>query len=215
MAEKLLIQRCANFVPSIHLSNGTFALKGHCVTFPQDITEMCNELLLRIEAIVVFIRYTGNKDTGAVYPKSLRVNKQNVLEALLWLKKHNAHYADITINESNLNWMNSQNEANIGTQASILKTKDTQHYKIDATEEEVVSNVHKPFENNDLRNDSCDMDIGCMHANENNTLSTGMETEIIKSFVEIAKNTGQSSEIMKFPPIDHDSPIRYVLSYTR
>jgi hypothetical protein len=29
MVEKLLIQRCASFVPSIHLSNGTFALKGH------------------------------------------------------------------------------------------------------------------------------------------------------------------------------------------
>jgi hypothetical protein len=27
MAEKLLIRRCANFVPSIHLSNGTFALR--------------------------------------------------------------------------------------------------------------------------------------------------------------------------------------------
>ena len=83
IAEKLLIQRCANFVPSIHLSNGTFALKGHCVTFPQDITEMCNELPLRKEAVVVFIHYIGNKDTSAVYPKSLRVNKQNVLEALL------------------------------------------------------------------------------------------------------------------------------------
>ena len=71
MAEKLLIRRRANFVPSIHLSNGTFALKGHCVTFPQDITAMCNELLLRKEAVVVFIRYIGNKDTNAVYPNSL------------------------------------------------------------------------------------------------------------------------------------------------
>jgi hypothetical protein len=166
MAEKLLLQRSANFVPSIHLSNGTFALKGHCVTFPQDITEMCNELPLRKEAVVVFICYIGNKDTSAVYPKSLCVNKQNVLEALLWLKKHNAHYANITINESNLDWMNGQNEANIGAQASILKTKDTQRYKINATEEEVVSNVHKPSENNDLSDDSCDMVIGCMHANE-------------------------------------------------
>ncbi len=145
----------------------------------------------------------------------MRVNKQYVLEALLWLKNHNAHYADITINESNLDWMNGKNEANIGTQASILKTKDTQRYKIKATEEEVVSNVHKPFENNDLSNDSCDMNIGCMHANENNTLPTGMDAEIMKSFVEIAKKTGQSSKIMKFPPINHDSPIRYVLSYTR
>ncbi len=110
--------------------------------------------------------------------------------------------------------MNGKNEANIGTQASILKTKDMQRYKINATEEEVVSNVHKPFENNDLSNDSCDMDIGCMHTNENNTLPTGMDAEIMKSFVEIAKKTGQSSEIMEFPPINHDSPIRYVLSYT-
>ncbi len=125
-------------MPSIHLSNGTFALKGHCVTFPQDITEMCNKLPLRKEAVVVFIRYIGNKDTSAVYPKSLRVNKQNVLEALLWLKNHDPHYAYITINELNLDWMNGKNEANIGTQALILKTKDTQRYKISAAEEEVV-----------------------------------------------------------------------------
>ncbi len=110
--------------------------------------------------------------------------------------------------------MNVKNEANIGTQALILKTKNTQRYKINATEEELVSNVHKPFENNDLSNDSCDMDIECMHANENNTLPTGMDAKIMKSFVEIAKKTGQLSEIMEFPPIDHDSPIRYVLSYT-
>ncbi len=53
-----------------------------------------------------------------------------------------------------------------------------------------------------------------MHANENNSLPTGMDTEIMKSFVEIVKKTGQSSKVMEFPPIDHDSPIRYVLSYT-
>jgi hypothetical protein len=62
--------------------------------------------------------------------------------------------------------MNGKNEANIGTQALILKTKDTQRYKINATEEEVVSNVLKPFENNDLSDDSCDIDIRCMHATE-------------------------------------------------
>jgi hypothetical protein len=33
MAEKFLIWRCSIYVPSVHLSNGTFALKGHCVTF--------------------------------------------------------------------------------------------------------------------------------------------------------------------------------------
>jgi hypothetical protein len=43
MAEKFLIRRYSNYVPPVHLSNGTFALKGHCVTFPQDISAMCNE----------------------------------------------------------------------------------------------------------------------------------------------------------------------------
>ena len=44
MYEKLLIRRCANFVPSVHLKNGIFGINGHCVTFPQDITDMCVEL---------------------------------------------------------------------------------------------------------------------------------------------------------------------------
>ena len=108
--------------------------------------------------------------------------------------------------------MNGQNEANIGTQASILETKDTQRYKINATEEEVVSSGHQQTENSNPIDDSCDMDIACMHANEKNTLPTGNDAEIMKKFVEIAKKTGQLSEIMNFPPIDHDSPIRYVFS---
>ncbi len=69
MAEKFLIRRCSNYVPSVHLSNGVFALKGHCVTFPQDISAICNESPLGKETMVVFIRYLGNKDTCDVYPK--------------------------------------------------------------------------------------------------------------------------------------------------
>ncbi len=78
----------------------------------------------------------------------------------------------------------------------------------------MVSNDHKPFEISDLDNDNCDMDIGRLHANENNTLPTGIDAEIMKSFVDIAKKTGQLSEIIEFHPINHDAPIRYVLSYT-
>jgi len=104
MAEKCLIRRCSTYVPSVYLSNGVFALKGHCVTFPQDISEMCNELPLCKEAMVVFIRYLGNKNTTVVYPKSLQVNRRNVLDALLWLKSHNLLYSDISIVESNLDF---------------------------------------------------------------------------------------------------------------
>ncbi len=86
MAYKFLIRRCSNYVPLVHLSNCTFSMKGHCVTFPQDVSAMCNELPLRKETMVVLIRYLGNKDTCAVYHKSLRVKRKNVLEAFIWLK---------------------------------------------------------------------------------------------------------------------------------
>jgi hypothetical protein len=79
VAEWLLSQRCATFVPSVHLSNDTFALKGHCVTFPQDITQMCNELPHRKEQELVFIRYIGNKDTSAVVVGRLDLYRTKVL----------------------------------------------------------------------------------------------------------------------------------------
>jgi hypothetical protein len=109
----------------VHLSNGTFALKGHCVTFPQDITSMCNELPLQKESMVVFIRYIGNKDTSAVYPKSLGVSRRNVLDALLWLKEHNPIYANVSIKEENQDWMQGEEEVSIATNALELKTKNS------------------------------------------------------------------------------------------
>jgi hypothetical protein len=123
VAERLLIQRCATFVPSVHLSNGTFALKGHCVSFPQDITQMYDELPHRKEQVLVFIGYIGNKDTSAVYPKSMRVNQRNVSNALLWLKKHNPHYSNVAINESNLDWMKDKDEAILVKKALFCQQK--------------------------------------------------------------------------------------------
>ncbi len=91
---------------------------------------MCNELPHRKEQVLVFIRYIGNKDTSAVYPKSMRVNQRNVIDAILWLKKHNPQYSNVTINESNLDWMKDKDEANIGQEGTILLTKNTQRYKV-------------------------------------------------------------------------------------
>ncbi len=35
-----------------------------------------------------------------------------------------------------------------------------------------------------------------------------VNVELIQSFIDIAKETGQSSKVMDFPPIDHDNPIK-------
>jgi hypothetical protein len=195
MAEKFLIRRCSNYILSVHLSNGVFALKGHCVTFPQDITAMCNELPLRKESMVVFIRYLGNKDTSDVYPKSLCVNKQKVLEALLWLKKHNPLYFDIRITARNLDWMQGQEEVSVATNAEKFKTKNSKHFRIITNEAEFVS----PSATHDTNDDEGDnIVISTMHSNQSNPLPSGDNASIIQSFRRMAETSGQLAQVMNF-----------------
>ncbi len=78
----------------------------------------------------VFIQYIGNKDTCAVYPRSLHVNRGNVLEALLWLKRHNSFYADVCVREENLDWMEGEDEVSISTNAIKLKNKDLKQARV-------------------------------------------------------------------------------------
>ena len=54
----------------------------------------------------------------------------------------------------------------------------------------------------------CDIEIGAMHPNIENTLPNSDNMELIQSFIEIAKKTGRLSKVMDFPPIDHDNPIK-------
>jgi hypothetical protein len=174
--------------------------------------------------MVVFIQYIGNKDTSAVYPKSLQVNRKNVLDALLWLKKHNPFYADVSIKEENLDWMQGEEEVSIATNALELKTKNSKQFKINAGKSEYVSSAHNTgledlefiTDNSkynskitkvQVDNDGTDLDISTMHANHSDPLPTGTNAEIIKSFIDIARTTDQAAKTMNFPPIDHDSPI--------
>ena len=221
MYEKLLIRRCANFVPSVHLKNGVFGLKGHCVTFPQDITQMCDELPQRKETLLTFVRNIGNKDTDAVFPISLRVNRVKVLTALHWLKKHNPFYRNINIREENLDWMNGADEVNMGTNGIILNMKENSKSQLKDTEDEHVSNVHsaniihKNFQNNDNdehdndkeEDDDNELTVQTVHANDKMKVPSGRQAGQIKEFIDIARETDQTSKIMNFPPIDHDSAI--------
>ncbi len=124
MAEKFLIRRCSNYVPSVHLSNGTFALKGHWVTFPQDISAMCNELPLCKETMVVFIWYLGNQDTCGV-SQIFMCEEEKFVRSFYLVEKHNPLYSDISIRENNLDWMQGEEEVSIATNAEKFQTKNS------------------------------------------------------------------------------------------
>ncbi len=92
-----------------------------------------------------------------------------------------------------------------------MSTKNTQHYKVLTSQEEMVSNADRRMDFSDCADNTCDIEIGAMHLNVGNSLPNAHNTKKLQSLMDIAMNTDQSSKIMNFPSIDHDSPVKWVL----
>jgi hypothetical protein len=106
--EKLLIQQISVYVPLHHLSYGQLGAKGHIVSFPQDISEVCTVLprLPKDVSTIKVVKYFKLPE-GDVASKSFSIRRKHVLDALYWLKKHNVHYHNIEIKEENLSWIDN------------------------------------------------------------------------------------------------------------
>ena len=116
--------------------------------------------------------------------------------------------------------MKGVDEANIGTNGIVLDMKENKKSRLQDTEDEHVLNVHSTnVTHKDLHSDDNDHDnhkdndddnelpIRTVHANNKIKVPSGRQAEQIKEFIDIAHQTGQTSKIMNFPPIDHDSAI--------
>jgi hypothetical protein len=68
--------------------------------------------------MVKVMRTSVNKE-GDTIDRIFLVNRKRVLNALVWLKKHNHLYRDITIDEKNLDWMNGKKQCNISNLINI------------------------------------------------------------------------------------------------
>lgn len=111
IAEKLLIQRVSPLVPVIHIKNGILGVRGHIVSFFQDISGIA-KALPRLPSEVSMVKVIRDSRTrcGNQIKKAFTVDKRRVLSALLWLKKNNILYKDIDIDEGRLSWMKNQNK---------------------------------------------------------------------------------------------------------
>lgn len=114
LAEMMLIQRVAPFVPLRYTKNGVFGMYRHVRTFEQHIQGFVNALprhqkdvtmLSMLKAVQAEI---GNDAT--THTLSYNVNKARVLVALKWLQLYNAEYNDIDIQMSALDWMEGEEE---------------------------------------------------------------------------------------------------------
>ena len=79
VSEQLLIRKCAPYIPSVHLTNGFFALTGQCVAFSQQVTKVFTELPRHPDEIVTYIRQLGNSQTSLVHLQHLKVRRNKVI----------------------------------------------------------------------------------------------------------------------------------------
>ena len=104
-----------------------------------------------------------------------------------------------------MDWIEGEDEVSIARNAEQIWVENSKHNRIISSEDEFVSpSAQQP------PSDSNNIEITTMHANEPNLLPGGDNADIIRTFRSIAQKTGQVTEILKFPPIDHEAPIKYV-----
>ncbi len=135
-------------------------------------------------------------------------NRQNIIEALLWLKKtqptlQKCHHQRIKFGldegqRRSQHWArryNPVNKRHTTLQGAVNRRRDG------FSRSQKNGFWWRPY-------NKCDLEIGAMHPNVSNPLPNAHNTELIESFIDKAKQTGQSSKVMDFPPIDHDNPIK-------
>ena len=78
------------------------ALKGNCITFPQNVSNIATSLPLssnELAASIKIIFIGASKPSRHHLRKVLTVRRQRILDALNWLKSHNTLYSHISLDK--------------------------------------------------------------------------------------------------------------------
>ena len=87
-------------------STAQSALKGNCISFPQDVINIATTLPLELDDLCDSLKiiFVGCRTPPKHQLKNiLTVRKKKVLEALQWLSQNNPLYRYVTINQSTIN----------------------------------------------------------------------------------------------------------------
>ena len=75
---------------------GQRGYSGHCINLPQNVKELASSLPRYPKDLSVILVHVKGRDNTI---KDVKVRKQNVHDALLWLTQNNPHYVDVQINQ--------------------------------------------------------------------------------------------------------------------
>lgn len=201
VSEKLLIRRVAPFVPAVHMKHGVPGIKGHCICFPQDITEVCRTLPTKHCTILTYIRRVGNSNTQTeIDHQELKVRRDKVMAALIWLKQNNCAYHDIIIDPKNLDWMEGKDVGYIDTANHGVTFKEG----VENVERVTVSEVQCPMAETEGQEE---FNYSVPVINEMSFQPAPGQKELMTQLLDTAKESNGKTELLKFPPIDTSDPI--------
>ncbi|KAL7304776.1 hypothetical protein TKK_0003004 [Trichogramma kaykai] len=105
--EQMLISRVHPVVSLYRVNGGQYAYSRSVINFTQNIHEYIDTLPMNVEELTSTILF--NRDTAHGVAQ-FRVRSDKVLRALLWLKRHNIYYKDISISYDNLDKLPSDGQ---------------------------------------------------------------------------------------------------------
>ena len=94
--EEMLIARALPIMRVYIKPGGQMGYSGHCINLPQHVEELAS-ILPRYprDLSVIVLKMKGKHDTF----RDVKVRREKVHNALLWLLRNNPHYSNVTINQ--------------------------------------------------------------------------------------------------------------------
>ena len=190
--EEILIARALPIMRIYIKLGGQRGFSGHCINLPQNVTEFATSLPRYPKNLaVIIVKVKGKESTF----RDVKVRKQKVHDALVWLINNNPHYSELGINEQALNLLPAN-----GVPQDLITVE---------TDDDIVSH------------DNCSADTGPPTGNPSKDIVYNDSTEM-SSFlpfgeqqqqeIEAVRNQLSESEPMPWPSNSNDPLNEYQVS---
>ena len=191
--EEMLIAR-ASPIMRVYIKPGSQrGYSGHCINLPQNVTELATSLpRYPKDLAVIIVKVKGRENTF----KDVRVRKQNVHNALVWLINNNLHYSELLINEDALNSLPEN-----GVPPDLMTVETDDHM---VSDDNCSADVGPPADNpseNIVYNDSTEM---------SSFLPVGEQQQ---QEIEAVRNQVSENEPIEWPSVHNEPLNEYQVSH--
>lgn len=194
LGEKLLIQKNSCLIPCYHLYKGTFGIKGHSVMFPKDFDNICNVLPRQQGEVLKICKQYKIPSSDHYSAQLFKVRKSVVIKALQWLNEHHPGYKDIVVNESNLNWIEEEED--------VLISDDELDVDVDMASDKKEELETVAEDQTEFTEEDVDF-YGVALQYSQNTYNKD-SVELLKNIKDVKAGNGKKIPILDFPQVSED-----------